>query len=649
MNRAVVGEKVGCYLSAWSMQSKGVWIGLVALLMSGCSVKMMPLDPAEVYEVAQEDRQLARETVPPLTVPLSLEEAIARALKHNLDHRTRILEQGLAAGQFEAGRYDMLPKLLANAGYSSRNNDSIRNSIDSITGLPSLANPAISSDRSHTSYDIGLTWNMLDFGASYYTSKQNADRVLIASERRRKAMHSLIQNVRATYWRAVAAECLMETVRQTIAEAESALADSRRISAGQMRSPQDAWRFQRTLLENLRLLEGVVRELNAAKIELASLIGLEPGTALKLEEPTSPRLPFIDFPVEQMEDLALLNNADLREHHYNVRIAADETRKALLGLMPGITLSYAYHGDDDSFLINQNWTQAGVRVSYNLFNLLAAPSKMRASEMAEQVAEARRMALQMSVLTQVHLSRHQYYDAQRQFGRSEEIFEVDHNLARFAAGRAKTQTAGQLDSISANVTYILSSVRRYHALAKMHEAASRVQATLGLEPQIASLDDISLTELTDLVTVSLNEWTAASDVAMSVAWCMTPMTPIISNAQAAAKEATAIAERIEFLYGRAELTEASKAMMQPLIDRLLSIDGYIIEIQGHTDSAGSNAYNMSLSQRRAEAVGEILHQGGIEMGRTLAIGRGASSPIADNNTEEGRARNRRVEFHLREQ
>ena len=61
----------------------------------------------------------------PISGPLTIEEAIARALKFNLERRVRMLEEAVALGQYEAGRYDMLPKLLAQAGYRSRSEDLI--------------------------------------------------------------------------------------------------------------------------------------------------------------------------------------------------------------------------------------------------------------------------------------------------------------------------------------------------------------------------------------------------------------------------------------------------------------------------------------------------------------------------------------------
>jgi OOP family OmpA-OmpF porin len=67
-------------------------------------------------------------------------------------------------------------------------------------------------------------------------------------------------------------------------------------------------------------------------------------------------------------------------------------------------------------------------------------------------------------------------------------------------------------------------------------------------------------------------------------------------------------------------------------------------VEGHTDAVGTEAYNQSLSERRAMAVREVLvNEFGIQPGRVDAIGFGEARPVADNDSEEGRAINRRVE------
>ncbi|HOO39797.1 MAG TPA: OmpA family protein, partial [Deltaproteobacteria bacterium] len=70
----------------------------------------------------------------------------------------------------------------------------------------------------------------------------------------------------------------------------------------------------------------------------------------------------------------------------------------------------------------------------------------------------------------------------------------------------------------------------------------------------------------------------------------------------------------------------------------------ILEVQGHTDDQGSDDYNMKLSQQRAETVVTYLELFGIDTGRLVPKGYGESKPVMPNTTEEGRAKNRRVEL-----
>jgi OOP family OmpA-OmpF porin len=72
---------------------------------------------------------------------------------------------------------------------------------------------------------------------------------------------------------------------------------------------------------------------------------------------------------------------------------------------------------------------------------------------------------------------------------------------------------------------------------------------------------------------------------------------------------------------------------------------FILRVEGHTDSIGKDAYNLKLSQERAESVRRyLINQGQLDPKQVVAVGFGESRPIADNNIEKGRALNRRVEF-----
>ena len=94
---------------------------------------------------------------------------------------------------------------------------------------------------------------------------------------------------------------------------------------------------------------------------------------------------------------------------------------------------------------------------------------------------------------------------------------------------------------------------------------------------------------------------------------------------------------------RPDLTQDLRAVARNLMDYPNSR----IQVIGHTDDTGTNAYNQDLSQRRAQSVAAILRQEGVPKKRVSAIGRGEDQPIADNSTVQGRAQNRRVEIIIR--
>ena len=144
-------------------------VGLTLLvLLAGCAITPTPFSESEINEINQNDRQVALSLVAPITGVITIDEAISRALKYNLDHRVALLKQSLAAGQFEAGKFDMLPKMMAKAGYSWRDDYSLRYNVnpDSPSEIDEEQSLDLSVDKSHRTADLSLSWNLLDFGAS---------------------------------------------------------------------------------------------------------------------------------------------------------------------------------------------------------------------------------------------------------------------------------------------------------------------------------------------------------------------------------------------------------------------------------------------------------------------------------------------------
>lgn len=108
-----------------------------------------------------------------------------------------------------------------------------------------------------------------------------------------------------------------------------------------------------------------------------------------------------------------------------------------------------------------------------------------------------------------------------------------------------------------------------------------------------------------------------------------------------------VSEQVQFETGTAELKPASSAILD-LVKQVLfeHPELELVEIQGHTDDTGSPELNRTLSDERARAVAAYLVRAGIDASRLVAKGYGSERPIADNTSESGRAKNRRVEFHV---
>ena len=103
-------------------------------------------------------------------------------------------------------------------------------------------------------------------------------------------------------------------------------------------------------------------------------------------------------------------------------------------------------------------------------------------------------------------------------------------------------------------------------------------------------------------------------------------------------------DEAKFEFNKADLSDEAKAMLDQFVQTLIAQNrGLYLEIQGHTDSTGEEAWNVFLGKLRAEAVMEYLHTTyNIPLHRMEVISYGSSKPVADNDTSEGRAQNRRV-------
>lgn len=108
----------------------------------------------------------------------------------------------------------------------------------------------------------------------------------------------------------------------------------------------------------------------------------------------------------------------------------------------------------------------------------------------------------------------------------------------------------------------------------------------------------------------------------------------------------AMPDNVTFDFGRAELRPEFRPSLQALAESLRDHPSTFIDVMGHTDNVGSAAVNQRLSEQRAQTVANALTSFGVQPARIATRGYGFTLPVASNDTEEGRAKNRRVEIRL---
>ncbi|EIT68280.1 OmpA family protein [Hydrocarboniphaga effusa] len=128
--------------------------------------------------------------------------------------------------------------------------------------------------------------------------------------------------------------------------------------------------------------------------------------------------------------------------------------------------------------------------------------------------------------------------------------------------------------------------------------------------------------------------------------CKTPAPGEAITLEGCAAGDTIVLQGVTFEFNQARLTANAKTILDGVADALTARAEIRVEVGGHTDSRGSDSYNQKLSENRAQSVMQYLIGKGIDAGRMSAKGYGESHPVADNETDDGRELNRRVELKI---
>lgn len=460
----------------------------VAAALCGCAVTPTPLTEVELADAAAANTESVTANQEPVTRDIALYEAMARALKYNLDHRVEEAEAAVRMAELDLSHFSLLPNMVANSGYAGRDNYNASSSLNLLTNTQNFG-ASTSQEQEIKSADIGFTWNVLDFGLSYVRARQNADKYLVQEEMRRKVIQRIVEDVRSAYWRAISADRLMVKLTDLEGETRIALAETRRLYDERQTSPITALTYERELVEIKQKIGEIQRDLNTAKAQLAALMNLQPGTPFRLAHESRKQGSLeLKAGLNDMMSAAIYNRPELREVQYRQRINVHEADAALLEMLPGLQAYAGSNYDSNSFLLNADWMNWGAKASWNLLKVFSYPARREVIELQDEMLRQRSLALTMAVMTQVHVSRIRFIHAQKELKTAAEYRDVQRRLLQQMRAEAAADRISKQTLIREQMNTLVAEAKYDIAYAQLQNAYANLFSSMGLDPYNWEID-----------------------------------------------------------------------------------------------------------------------------------------------------------------
>lgn len=458
------------------------WLGATALALlfiSGCTAPRA-LTEQQLSDAAKQRMAALDERRAQLADGLTLAEAMTWAMDNNLSLRAEALERAMAGSNRKLAAVSMLPGLTAQAGYRWRSNLLASSSASVATGTTSLV-ASTSSEREGSSYSLEASWNMLDFGLAWLRARSEGERENITAESRRRMAHQVALDLVTVWDRALAFQRIQPELEAARQQVRVALRQTDRIAASRLRDPVDVLDYRSALLLVLKRMDSLVLQMDAARDDLARLLGIPAGTGLRLEEQS--RLPLAALPagdLRQWQYLALMNRPEIRQSLYMRRAADRNALRRYVEQFPSLILRFGSNHDSNPFLVNNSWQDASASMSMSLIRLASLPLQRRASAIEKQQAENQAELQAIAVLAQVAIASKEMSTTRRQSCLSNELTATSNAKLELLDLRARAAAVDELSLVRVRVDNLLLRIERDLAEADARRSMLMLAQSVGI-------------------------------------------------------------------------------------------------------------------------------------------------------------------------
>ncbi len=470
----------------------------------GCSMGSKPVDVNEQAENVNKDLERLYGGQEKLKSEIGLYDAMARGIKYNIEKRDAVMNEMVAKGDIDLKALNLLPNATAGVYANGRNDKQYISGRSKATGAQSLE-PTQFEDQYTRTANLALSWNTLDAGIGFINTKGASDKARAVTERRRKVVQNIAQDIREAYWRAASAQLLDDHMN-------SMMADSKKLAkqledAENKKSSHDVehlLKLQKRIYDTMQDLMAERDRLATAHAELAALMGLPPSAKFRLADNESSMMskdsiPSLKSNVKDLEVLALMIRPEMREHTLLKRVATRDIHKTVLETFPGVGGILAYNYDDNSFLDDESWMNASVGLTQNVMKIFSFPQRYNQSKNLDASADMKRMAMTAAVLTQTNIAYTRYQLAQDRYDLLKSMAGVNRRIEDYAQTRRENAKDKNIvqdgELLAARMDSLLTRTRLQLAYAEGQNSFGRIVNSLGLDPLPPHVEDQSTEQL----------------------------------------------------------------------------------------------------------------------------------------------------------
>lgn len=417
--------------------------------------------------------------------PLNLYDVVEIAMANNLEVYAQEYEREAQSRFSNAQHLKMLPALSLDAtwNYRSRPTFSFQKTIfpDRIDPPPPSgeAFPITSSIQTVTQADVRGTIRFIDMALAYFTARQEKNKALILQQQHIRVRQKMILDIADAYWKAIAAKNAIVEMEKLVKLSEAFQLSIRENVRRKYLSVMQGLDIEARLVDQQIRLEAIRYQYQTSKLTLADMMGLLPGTCFELEEAELPLNEIELCDLRPLEEEALFSRPELAVKDLEEKVAIEKIREAIIPMFPDLSLFDDYNYDGNPFFVYNYWWSIGIRATWNLLSIAQQWQLKRAAEDQKQLARMSRMALSISVMTQVHIGYLNYRDLLHQYKLALKGFKIRNELAEAAVLVRQAGEFQGIDVLNIQTDALIAKIGAWKAYASMQLAREQLNYAIG--------------------------------------------------------------------------------------------------------------------------------------------------------------------------